>query len=69
MSRQQQEIERMEDFIQRNKARSNAWYGNRAKRLEEMEDFGKPKSTLNQVLVLKKGQKCQVCFIVEALSE
>lgn len=47
----------MEDFIQRNKARvaTRGMANSRAKRLEKMEILEKPKSTLNQVLVLKKA--------------
>ena len=55
--RQQQEIERMEDFIQRNKARvaTRGMANSRAKRLEKMEILEKPKSILNLALVLKKA--------------
>ena len=43
--RQQQEIARMEDFIQRNKARvaTRGMANSRAKRLEKMEILDKPK--------------------------
>ena len=53
----EQEIERMEDFIQRNKARvaTRGMANSRAKRLEKWKFWKSQKCTLNQVLVLKKA--------------
>ena len=54
--RQQQEIERMEDFIQRNKARvaTRGMANSRAKRLEKMEILEKPKEYIKPTFGLLK---------------
>lgn len=56
--RQQQEIARMEDFIQRNKARvaTRGMANSRAKRLEKMEILDKPKVHLEVSFGFKEGR-------------
>jgi ABC transporter related protein len=65
--RQQQEIERMEDFIQRNKARvaTRGMANSRAKRLEKMEILEKPKEYIKPTFGFKEG-RTPSRFIVEA---
>ncbi|MDU5253667.1 MAG: ABC-F family ATP-binding cassette domain-containing protein [Veillonella sp.] len=65
--RQQQEIERMEDFIQRNKARvaTRGMANSRAKRLEKMEILEKPKEYIKPSFGFKEG-RTPSRFIVEA---
>lgn len=65
--RQQQEIERMEDFIQRNKARvaTRGMANSRAKRLEKMEILEKPRERLKPSFAFKEG-RTPSRFIVEA---
>ena len=65
--RQQQEIERMEEFIQRNKARvaTRGMANSRAKRLEKMEILEKPKEYIKPTFGFKEG-RTPSRFIVEA---
>lgn len=64
--RQQQEINRMEDFIARNKARvaTRGMANSRAKRLEKMEILEKPKEKLKPSFSFKEG-RTPSRFIVE----
>lgn len=65
--RQQQEISRMEDFIQRNKARvaTRGMANSRAKRLEKIEILEKPKEYIKPKFSFKEG-RTPSRFIVEA---
>lgn len=65
--RQQQEIGRMEDFIQRNKARvaTRGMANSRAKRLEKMELLEKPKVHIKPSFGFKEG-RTPSRFVVEA---
>lgn len=65
--RQQQEINRMEDFIARNKARvaTRGMANSRAKRLEKMDILEKPKEKLKPSFGFKEG-RTPSRFIVEA---
>lgn len=65
--KQQQEIERMEDFIQRNKARvaTRGMANSRAKRLEKMEILEKPKEYIKPSFSFKEG-RTPSRYIVEA---
>jgi len=65
--RQQQEISRMEDFIQRNKARvaTRGMANSRAKRLDKMEILEKPKEYVKPSFGFKEG-RTPSRFIVEA---
>ena len=65
--RQQQEISRMEDFIQRNKARvaTRGMANSRAKRLEKIEILEKPKEYSKPTFRFKEG-RTPSRYIVEA---
>lgn len=65
--RQQQEIERMEDFIARNKARvaTRGMANSRAKRLEKMELLSKPKTHIKPSFGFKEG-RTPSRYIIEA---
>ncbi len=65
--RQQQEIDRMEDFIARNKARvaTRGMANSRAKRLEKMEILDKPKEKIKPSFGFKEG-RTPSRFIIQA---